>query len=1108
MRLHQQETLYFQDAKSDKVYEVDLCEVNGGKYLVNFRYGRRGKPLREGTKTNQPVDLASAEKIFEKLVAEKKKKGYSGSGIAAPVAATPPPPVDTSVSTDEPEPVTPYKFQLNPARKAAIINSIQEILNKIGNTGGPAKPGSVWGTFKEILRGPAEAKSETPDNDKITSNFPRSNSGRTIERLVWRVGELRIKDAIPLLLNINPAKKDKLLTYNLIWAIGRCGDPRGMSKLEAIRQVLPSNNALYPLIKEAQVALMAKAEQKELIGFIVDTLPDATKSIINNEQKLVKLLVQVGQNGKTARENIGNLYLIAKFNKVVRNALFYFVSQVPFNGGGFFKAFRQLFKAAEFRADAEMFGLMAYRIQKTPGNFNANYWGQDYVNGEYINVNNELKKPDSSIAYSVQTRDYLLRRVARILRKQGQVNDPTYVSMAVGVLQFYRDSDELPLHSETFYSYVRGADNRWNSVEKTLRYTSTSSYLILNQLLYTNSSRYERSKGGQKLLFAEGAVATDAPPTTREEAFPELWDKVPQGFLQLLANSESRLVHEFAIRAARANHRKVLGLINTEFVILLLKKSYPETVKYAVELARFVYQPANPNVALITALINSEVVDARRLGVAWANDNAALFLNNEDFIVSQFFNTHPEITDWLNKALPTHTYTESTSLTLIAKSVAKMLSYDAEASTADRQAILNAGELLIKYFDKPLYTTSFKLINQLLAHPVSEVSVFGGKILLNHQTPPEDIPEDLLLGLINGDTDELREVGIQLLGKLPDEKLLVKRELMVGLCLSPYAKIRKDVQPIIVRLSKDNKDFAQTIVTDLAPWLMKKELHEGRDVDLIQLLNIELKDHLHYLVPDIMLDLLYSARKPAHEVGYEALRLHGDGNKLTIRQIVQMGSNEMHKVREWVWNYYNSSVDRIKSELSEAVRMLDARWEDSRDFTMAYLRDKLEEKDWTPDVLVSICDSVNPLVRQFGKERITTYFNKEHGEQYLLQLSQHPSGDLQHFATNYLNDYAADQPKHIENLERYFTTVLAGVNKAGVAKKRIFTFMHQEGLKDEAAAQTVARVIARQSASMAITDKARCIEIMRDLQNAFPKITLPVTKKVFAEYPITQPQKI
>lgn len=1108
MRLHKQETLYFQDAKSDKVYEVDLCEVNGGKYLVNFRYGRRGKPLREGTKTNQPVDLAGAEKIFEKLVAEKKKKGYSGSGVAAPATATPAPPVDTSVSTEEPEAVTPFQFQLNPARKAAILNSIQEILNKIGNTGGPAKPGSVWGTFKEILRSSAEAKPETPANNKITSNFPRSNSGRTIERLVWRVGELRIKEAIPLLLKINPAKKDKILTYNLIWAIGRCGDPRGMPKLEAIRQVLPSNDLLYPLIKEAQIALMSEAEQKELIGFIVDALPDAIKSVINDELKLVNLLVLVGQNGKAAREYIGNLYLIAKFNQTVRNALFYFIGKVPFNGGGFFKAFRQLFKAAEFRADPEMFGLMAYRIQKTPGNFTANYWGQDYVNGKYINVVDELKKPNSFIAYSTQTRDYLLRRIARMLRRQGQVNDPAYVSMAVGVLQFYVDTDELPLHSETFYSYNYGADGRWHSVEKTLNYTTTSPYTILNELLYTNSTRYVRSAGKQKLLFAQGANATDVPPAAREEAFPELWDKVPQGFLQLLVNSNSRLVHEFAVKAARANHRKVLGLINTEFVILLLKKPYPETVKYAIELARFVYQPANPSIALITALINSELVEARRLGIAWADDNAALFLNNEEFIVSQFFNSQPEVSAWLNKVLPTHTYTESVSLTLIAKSVARMLRYDAGASTADRKAVLNAGELLAKYFDESLYTTSFKLINQLLAHPVSEVSVFGGKILLNHQTPPEDIPEDLLLGLINGDTDELREVGIQLLGKLPDEKLLVKRELMAGLCLSPYAKIRKDVQPIIVRLSKDNKDFAKNMVTDLAPWLMKKELHEGRDEDLIQLLNIELKDHLHYLVPDIMLDLLYSTRKPAHEVGYEALRLHGEGDKLTIRQIVQMGSNEMHKVREWVWNYYNSSVDRIKSELAEAVRMLDARWEDSRDFTMEYLRDKLEEKDWTPDVLVSICDSVNPMVRQFGKERITTYFNKEHGEQYLLQLSQHPSGDLQHFATNYLNDYAADQPENIEKLERYFTTVLAGVNKAGVAKKRIFTFMQQEGLKDEVAAQTVARVIARQSASMAITDKARCIEIMRDLQNAFPKIALPVTKKAFAEYPITQPQKI
>jgi len=78
----------------------------------------------------------------------------------------------------------------------------------------------------------------------------------------------------------------------------------------------------------------------------------------------------------------------------------------------------------------------------------------------------------------------------------------------------------------------------------------------------------------------------------------------------------------------------------------------------------------------------------------------------------------------------------------------------------------------------------------------------------------------------------------------------------------------------------------------------------------------------------------------------------------------------------------------------------------------------------------------------------------------LLQLSQHPSGDLQNFATNYLDHFAADKPKNIEQLAPYFTTVLAGVNKAGVAKKRIFSFLHQEGLKDEKSAAIIASVIA------------------------------------------------
>ncbi len=76
MRVIEQARLGFREGTSDKVYEVDLVEVASGQYVVNFRYGRRGGALTDGTKTAAPVPLAKARTIFEKLVAEKTAGGY------------------------------------------------------------------------------------------------------------------------------------------------------------------------------------------------------------------------------------------------------------------------------------------------------------------------------------------------------------------------------------------------------------------------------------------------------------------------------------------------------------------------------------------------------------------------------------------------------------------------------------------------------------------------------------------------------------------------------------------------------------------------------------------------------------------------------------------------------------------------------------------------------------------------------------------------------------------------------------------------------------------------------------------------------------------------
>jgi bifunctional non-homologous end joining protein LigD len=62
--------LHSTHAGSDKVYYIQLCEVDGG-FVVNYQNGRRGGTLASGTKTKEPLTTAQAQSIYDRLVKEK-----------------------------------------------------------------------------------------------------------------------------------------------------------------------------------------------------------------------------------------------------------------------------------------------------------------------------------------------------------------------------------------------------------------------------------------------------------------------------------------------------------------------------------------------------------------------------------------------------------------------------------------------------------------------------------------------------------------------------------------------------------------------------------------------------------------------------------------------------------------------------------------------------------------------------------------------------------------------------------------------------------------------------------------------------------------------------
>lgn len=81
-------SLHCTEGGSDKVYLISL-EGTGESWSVNFSFGRRGGPLKAGTKTPNPVNHGSAKAIYDKLVGEKVKKGYRADADAAPSVLSP-----------------------------------------------------------------------------------------------------------------------------------------------------------------------------------------------------------------------------------------------------------------------------------------------------------------------------------------------------------------------------------------------------------------------------------------------------------------------------------------------------------------------------------------------------------------------------------------------------------------------------------------------------------------------------------------------------------------------------------------------------------------------------------------------------------------------------------------------------------------------------------------------------------------------------------------------------------------------------------------------------------------------------------------------------------
>ena len=1008
--------LQFRQGNSDKVYEVELCEVSDARFVVNFRYGRRGSTLREGTKTTVAVSLDQANEIFDTLVESKTKKGYSEAESFSPSMSSP-------------------------------------------------------------VTVPAGARAEANDDPRITATLERLQKGLDrfndwkLSRAIWRAGELRIDAAAPILCSL--IGQDAMTDYSIVFALGRIGDPNSVATLERLADQHAAHQPhIANLAREALRLVVDEATQSRLIAETVAALPISLRDAFEQADGVrLESLVLDGLNQKQlVPETLTQLYFID--NEIARSALLSALKLLDLSPP-YFRQIRRLFKTSELRRDGEVFGLLAHRFEKYQCKFRVpqyTYSWQNYVKPS-LGENPEH-------AFSAQSREYFRRRVWSTLRRLGELGDADFVPMAVGTLLAFSDEDAREVQTNSRYDW----QTRTYSY---VHWDVYGGYWAFNQLLYRNSPRFVAAK--KSFQVAAGWQPGSDPPKENEAAFPELWQQEPRGLVHLLMESRCRPVHEFASRALR-QCSSFCEQLPLEVIKQFLACHYDVTVRLGFELAISRYNPNEPDLELVLALACCSVPEARLHAKKWIDANRSLFFHNVDFIVGIL------LADWKDTRV---LGSEAAVLlpsddSFVTTLTARLIAFLQAAETGQAEIAADVAQFLLRsQFAAAVSTLGEDILIDLFQNPLEEVQTFAGSVVIGHRTLAAQPTERILRAMLDATHAPVRAMAIRVLAELPHSSLTQNVEMLASLACHELADVRAEVRPLLRNLASDSR-FARNLVTCLIRRLLTPGAPDGVPTATSKLILEDFDRHLDHVPAETVWQLLQSRSSPAQQVGGVLLGSNVDSQSLSVSEIVKLSSHDILSVRRAAWKMYADDLPRMKNALATAIRILDAKWEDSRQFGFQFVRERMEEDDLTPEVLISICDSVRSDVQQFGREMVTQRFQEKDGPEYLLKLSEHPTAEIQLFVTHFLVEYGANQPDRILQLKPYFISILSRVNKSRVAKDRVLEFLIAESSKDLTIAKMTAEILDRISATCAIGDKSRSIEGMIEIRESYPEVELPI----------------
>lgn len=1043
--------LWFREGASDKIYEVDLVDTEAqdaaARFLVNFRYGRRGYTPREGTKTTAPVSRATAEKLFDSVVVSKVNDGYRRMDGAEPHE----PPAETAAT---PAPA---------GREQALLARLEA-----------------------CLRDPLPEKQR--------------------DRLFWRVGELRLASAAPMLRQLANKIGFAHASYSLVWSLARCagGDAIDVLSSIAVQTDVPLIRDLAgfalisPLMGDKRLAPQQERPLPKSIVHAIsggeverdlhpswdlalpEPLRDASAIAATRRVDAVHgALTDLAQR-EPARTGavMVELYRLAQADPALHDLLVALVGRLPARPP-YVPGLRRLFKYAEMIDDAPMFGASARQFEtarpmykrghaqgknKPPMAFvpevqqSGNLW---------VPLTHLRGAPDAKTALSHNTVLYLKRRIWRALRKRGETGQRSFVELATGYLLAFAETDLAKPYELTFH--------RWENRQRTVRkqaYGALANAWAAGQLLHRNSA-------GVSLQHATLThFHTETPnPNERGEAFRELWDEAPDCALRLAVESRAEPVAQFGLRILQDKPSYLLGLPSGTLE-LLLASPFPAVAQFALEQARNRLAQGAFDDGLIAGLLASSLADARDLAIKRIDLDAAQPWASLRLAFIAVTSAHADIQAaarrWCaERALP------ADAGEALAQHLAHWLldQPDAARIGQTRQCL----PLLWRGHDLPL---SPEIIARLMGHAEPAVVAAGIDMLALSGVDAGALPDALWQRLLNSPEPDIQAAALGLLGRLSDEQLAERAFLIVSMASAPSSAIRQAARPLVARLTARFPRLGEDLAARLIDTLFQSAPDDSHADDIVALFREALAGQLASLDANLIWRLLQAKAKGAKLLGATAVTMR-DASIYSVRQLARLGNHPHAAVRQWVMAAYEANPERFRREAEDAVLLIESQWEDAYGFAMAAF-DRWPEDVWTPDVLAVIADSTNPKILSYARSVLRRTMKPGDASAQLIRLLEHPATSMHLMISEVLTADAAQDDTVFAKLLPLSRIIMLQVHQGRVAKDRISQFLHAEALRTRERAEAVAPLFVDLSLSAIERDRTRALTALRDIESAFP----------------------